>query len=204
MHSAGDAVMPSMTLSWDHRAGRAELGIAVAAQGLEALLEVRYPALAQLLGDFLDVERNAALLHLPAAAALREDCVVRLRIAVFGLLLWLVLVSTSWTQDGGTWETRAAMPESRQELASAVLNGKLYVIGGYETGFRSTTTVQVYNPATDTWALAHPLPYVVNHNSAAVAGGKLHSFGAVAGESYVYDPNGNSWSAKASSLLRQL
>jgi hypothetical protein len=70
------------------------------------------------------------------------------------------------------------MPLARQELASAVLNGKLYVIGGYYLGFESTTSVQVYNPATDTWALAHPLPYVVNHNSAAVAGGKLYSFGA--------------------------
>ncbi len=116
---------------------------------------------------------------------------------VFGFLFWLVLVSTGWTQDGGTWETRAPMPVSRQELASAVLNGKLYVIGGYDTGFRSTTTVQVYNPATDTWALAHPLPYVVNHNSAAVAGGKLYSFGAGGGV-FAYNSNNNSWGAVAS------
>jgi N-acetylneuraminic acid mutarotase len=89
------------------------------------------------------------------------------------------------------------MPLSRQELASGVLNGKLYVIGGYDIGFISTTTVQVYNPAANTWAFARPLPYRVNHNSAAVAGGKLYSFGA-GGGMFVYNPNNNSWGAVAS------
>ncbi len=63
----------------------------------------------------------------------------------------------------------------------------------------STATVEVYNPISDTWAFAHALPYAVNHNAAAVAGGKLYSFGAGAGETFVYNPNGNSWSARASS-----
>ena len=43
------------------------------------------------------------------------------------------------------------------------------------------------------------LPYAVNHNSAAVAGGELYSFGAGGGEVFVYDSNSNSWSAVASS-----
>ena len=91
------------------------------------------------------------------------------------------------------------MPGLRQELASAVLNGKLYVIGGYDENRGSTATVQVYNPTTDRWALAHLLPYAVNHNAAAVAGGRLYSFGAGGGETFVYNPNNNSWSARASS-----
>jgi N-acetylneuraminic acid mutarotase len=117
---------------------------------------------------------------------------------VFGLLLWLIFVSTAWAQNGGTWQQGAPMPLARQELASGVLNGKLYVIGGYYLGFESTTSVQVYNPATDTWALAHSLPHVVNHNSAAVAGGKLYSFGAGGGV-FVYNSNNNSWGTVASS-----
>jgi N-acetylneuraminic acid mutarotase len=116
---------------------------------------------------------------------------------VFGPLLWLIFVSTAWAQNGGTWQQGAPMPLARQELASAVLNGKLYVIGGYYLGFESTTSVQVYNPATDTWALAHPLPYAVNHNSAAVTGGKLYSFGAGGGV-FVYNSNNNSWGPVAS------
>jgi N-acetylneuraminic acid mutarotase len=118
---------------------------------------------------------------------------------IFGLLVWLIFISTGRTQGGGTWQTRAPMPVSRQELATGVVNGKVYVIGGYDVGGNSTATVQVYNPTTDTWASAHPLPYAVNHNSAAVAGGKLYSFGAGGGEVFVYNPNSNSWAAVASS-----
>ena len=91
------------------------------------------------------------------------------------------------------------MPQRRQELATGVLNGKVYVIGGYDENGNSTATVQIYNPTTDTWTSAHSLPYAVNHNAAAVAGGNLYSFDAGAGETFVYNPNNNSWSARASS-----
>ena len=59
--------------------------------------------------------------------------------------------------------------------------------------------MEVYDPATDTWAFAHTLPFAVNHNAAAVAAGRLYSFGAGAGETFVYDANGNSWSSKPAS-----
>ena len=48
---------------------------------------------------------------------------------------------------------------------------KRYVLGGYDASRASAANVQVYNPTTDTWTSAHPLPYPVNHNAAAVAGG---------------------------------
>ena len=118
--------------------------------------------------------------------------------SVFGLLLWLIFVSTGRTQSGGTWQLGAPMPVARQELATGALDGKMYVIGGYDADGNSTATVQVYDPITDTWTSAQSLPYAVNHNSAAVAGGKLYSFGAGGGEVFVYDSNSNSWSAVAS------
>ena len=92
---------------------------------------------------------------------------------IFGLSLCIVFASTGRTQDGGTWETRAPMPVYRQELATSALNGKIYVLGGYDELRNSTATVEVYNPISDTWAFAHALPYAVNHNAAAVAGRKL-------------------------------
>ena len=61
----------------------------------------------------------------------------------------------------------------RQELATGALSGMLYVLGGYDQVGDSTAAVGVYNPATDTWTFAHALPYGVNPNAAAVAGGKL-------------------------------
>jgi N-acetylneuraminic acid mutarotase len=117
---------------------------------------------------------------------------------MFALFLWLIFVSTSRTQSGGTWQLGAAMPVARQELASGALDGKVYVLGGYDGDGNSTATVQVYDPITDTWTSAQSLPDAVNHNSAAVAGGKLYSFGAGGGEVFVYNPISNSWSAVAS------
>jgi N-acetylneuraminic acid mutarotase len=69
---------------------------------------------------------------------------------------------------------RAPMSVYRQELATGALSGKLYVLGSYDAFRASTATVQVYNPTTNTWTLAHPLPFPVNHNAAAVAGGNLY------------------------------
>ena len=91
------------------------------------------------------------------------------------------------------------MPVLRQELATGVLDGKVHVLGGYDENRSSTATVEVYNPATNTWTSSHPLPFPVNHNAAAVAGGKLYSFGAGAGQTFVYNPSNNSWVARASS-----
>ncbi len=93
------------------------------------------------------------------------------------------------------------MPTARQELATAVLNGKIYVIGGYDSEGRSTSIVEVYNPATDRWTTAQPVPVAVNHNSAAVAGGKLYSFGAAGSTASVYNPGSDSWSLVASMAL---
>src|SRR5256886_3960934 len=118
---------------------------------------------------------------------------------IFGLLFWLIFVSTGRTQNGGTWQTRAPMPVSRQELATGVLNGKVYVVGGYDADAHSTATVQVYNPTTDTWTLAQALPIAVNHNAAAVAGGKIYNLGAGGGETLFFDPHRKSWGGRASS-----
>ena len=50
------------------------------------------------------------------------------------------------------------MPVHRQELATSALNGKIYVLGGYDELRNSTATVEVYNPISDTWTFAHALP----------------------------------------------
>jgi N-acetylneuraminic acid mutarotase len=99
---------------------------------------------------------------------------------------------------GGEWQTLAPMPTARQELSTAVLNGKIYVIAGFDSAGASTNTVEVYNPATNSWASAQPIPIANNHNNAAVAAGKLYTFGGVSNAAYVYDPALNTWLPVAS------
>lgn len=106
-------------------------------------------------------------------------------------------------QTGGVWKTFADMNSERQEVASAVLNGKIYVLGGLEMDAqdsnvpRATRYVEAYNPATDTWAYVQDLPSANHHNAAAVAGGKLYAFGGVGKATFVYDPVNNSWTRVA-------
>ena len=62
----------------------------------------------------------------------------------------------------GTWTTRAPLPRRRWLGASAALGGELYVIGGFiERGngtIEAIRTVSVYNPVSNTWRRAAPVP----------------------------------------------
>ncbi len=100
------------------------------------------------------------------------------------------------TQTGnrGAWSTLAPMPSARQEVSTAVLDGRVYVIAGYNTSGASTDTVEVYNPQNNSWTGAAPLPIATNHNAAAVAAGKLYAFGGTSNRAFVYNPQLNSWS----------
>lgn len=118
------------------------------------------------------------------------------------LITWFLTAGSGAQTGGGEWVTLKYMPSERQELATAVLNGKIYVIAGYRdmNPPRSTTTVDVYNPATDTWVTLNPIPSPNNHNAAAVAAGRLYSFGGLSRTTYVYNPVNDSWTPVASMI----
>ena len=113
------------------------------------------------------------------------------------LLLVFSVGSTRAQSGGGTWQRLAPMPIARQEVAAAVLNGKVYVLGGLQGNGAATAAVEAYNPHTNTWAAARSLPFPNHHNSAAVAAGRLYSFGGVSSATFVYDPDADTWSPVA-------
>ena len=101
---------------------------------------------------------------------------------------------------GATWSTLRALPDARQETAVVALDGKVYVIGGFDAGRRIVATVERYDPASNTWEAVAPLPETLHHVNAAVVDGKIYVVGALrggtfvaAGVTYVYDPVGNAW-----------
>ena len=65
-----------------------------------------------------------------------------------------------------------AASDERFGAASAVVHGKLWIMGGYDEDFEGIATVTIYDPATDTWVagpeLPHPGPY-----RAAILDGEL-------------------------------
>ncbi|MEY2489987.1 MAG: hypothetical protein QOC70_1929 [Verrucomicrobiota bacterium] len=107
------------------------------------------------------------------------------------IILSLLAAVTTNGQSNGSWQDRAPMPTARQEFATAALNGKIYVLAGYDVNVHSTALVEVYDPDTDTWSTVHPLPSATNHNAAAVAAGRLYSIDG--STTHVYDPPSDSW-----------
>ena len=124
----------------------------------------------------------------------------------------LLLLSASFLTAGiataqeGEWKILAHMPDGRQELATAVLNGKIFAIAGLDETQpvgQPTNTVNIYNPATNTWAPGPALPIVNHHNAAATAAGKLFAFAGQSRFTYMYEPATNSWTQVATMPLGQ-
>jgi len=108
-----------------------------------------------------------------------------------------------------TWEAKSPMPTARQGLSTSVVNGKIYAIGGAEFSSDSFTksekfsTVEEYDPATDTWTTKSPMPTARGWHSANVVDGKIYIIGGAQGMTpgaghvvtvEVYDPATDSWS----------
>ncbi len=115
--------------------------------------------------------------------------------------------ATKTFDDGSTqvlgWTTKAPMPAARHSPAAEVINGILYVAGGNNGG--PTSTLQAYNPATNTWSTLAPMPGgrysgdgagVIN-GKLYVAGGWTYSPSLPNNNLWVYDPPTNTWTSKA-------
>src|SRR5919109_2897321 len=102
------------------------------------------------------------------------------------------------------WTTGAPLPTPRSEIAGAALNGKVYIIGGFDESGQSTTTVEVYDPIADKWTTAAPLPQPLDHTAAASYYGKLYVVGGgylsrdtLSNKLFIYDPTINKWTEGA-------
>ena len=76
----------------------------------------------------------------------------------------------------GTWTFKAPMPVARAEMAAAVVDGKLYAIGGNIGGTAVPHNFE-YDPATDTWRQRNPMPVARDHIGIAAVSGKIYTFG---------------------------
>lgn len=101
-----------------------------------------------------------------------------------------------------TWSTKASMPQRREEGANAVINGRLYVFGGfYDHTFNGTGRVDAYNPATNTWQQRASMPEAITHAASLTINGEAWLFGGYVGKDpgpatkkvYIYNPNTNAW-----------
>lgn len=90
------------------------------------------------------------------------------------------------------------VPEPRQETAAAVLNGTIYVIGGYDPAANDTSTVFTYHGPD--WNTGPPLPAALDHPAAAVVGSFLYVAGGFSRGHAIrslYRLQGETWSQTA-------
>ena len=81
-----------------------------------------------------------------------KHCLTK-NIALSGMLIiiWL-LGSVTLSLAQGPWTEKTPMPTARTFLYASVVEGKIYAIGGAKsTSQYPLSTVEVYDPVTDTW-----------------------------------------------------
>jgi len=111
-----------------------------------------------------------------------------------------------------TWTTKADMPTARgRGLSTSVVNGKIYAMGGMPSRTGSVvwppcvSTVEEYDPATDTWSRKADMPTGRAYHSSCVVDGKIHVVGGqVYTDGYAmsttveqYDPATDAWTTRA-------
>lgn len=103
-----------------------------------------------------------------------------------------------------SWTTLGPMPNARRFLASAVVDGRAYVIGGLLEGLAPAHVVDVYEPLRGVWRSSAPSERNSWAASTVVLGGKIYVFGGSYDPAHpilastavdVYDPATDDWTS---------
>ncbi len=141
----------------------------------------------------------------------RRLVVSALLLAPIGLLIGCDGDDVTGTNgDGGPpaafeWTVRAALPVPRTDLGVAVVDGKVYVLGGFSGS--TLARVDAYEPATDAWTRKADMPTARRSFAVGVLNGKIY---VAAGMSWTdpnavtyitateeYDPTTDTWTSRA-------
>ena len=82
-----------------------------------------------------------------------------------------------------TWRRLPPMPTARQNMASAVLDGTIWVVGGLGAGSKGSRKVEGYDPVINAWKAGPDLPVRLHHEMAVDLQGR-------AGRDRRLDPEG--------------
>lgn len=110
----------------------------------------------------------------------------------------------------GRWERIPDAPTARNSAAAAVIDDRIYVVGGRQMleqadGRRrpvNLATLEVYDPATKRWEVKAPMPQAQGGLAAVAYDGKLIAFGGeqfvpsakVFAQAWLYEPKADRWS----------
>jgi N-acetylneuraminic acid mutarotase len=105
--------------------------------------------------------------------------------------------------DGGTaWTSRAPLPNPRNHLASAVVDGRIYAVGGQHNEDENTglqSDVHRFDPATNAWTKVASLPKARSHIVTVVRDGQVLVLGgtnpgnSASSDVTAYSPAADAW-----------
>src|ERR1700756_5523501 len=115
------------------------------------------------------------------------------RNAIAAVMASLVVATAALAQmPTSPWKKGAPFPQPDEELYGVALNGKMYVIGGWDDGIARGVNYE-YNPATDKWTKKQPMPRPAHHAALAAANGKIYVMGGFVVPKNTAVPVGGAW-----------
>ena len=115
----------------------------------------------------------------------KNDGFNRRRVGVLSVLFMLAFIMgispTVTTGTDDTWVSRADMLTPRYGSGAALVNGRIYVIGGVDTDNNALATVEVYNPAKDRWSSRTNMLTPRGFFATVVVNGRIYVIGGYIG-----------------------
>ena len=113
--------------------------------------------------------------------------------AMLALIASLVFCTAALAQMPiNPWKKAAPFPMPDEELYGTAVNGKMYVIGGWDDGKAAGINYE-YDPATDKWTQKKGMPRSAHHAAIATANGKLYVIGGFVPPKDTQIPTGGAW-----------
>ena len=110
-------------------------------------------------------------------------------------------VFESYSTTANEWTSLEPMPVPRHGAAAAVVDGKIYLIGGENCSDGYVGPVSIYNPITAEWSTGASLPTLRMLLTVAVLDGIIYAIGGLGNglgtEVHAYDPDTDTWMEKA-------
>ena len=130
---------------------------------------------------------------------------------LFGWLTTALLFMVVTNADANEWRMISELPTQRKGFSTAVVDGKIYLIGGtlFENdrdGPYGMSLMEVYDPQTNTWQRFADMPTARSGTRAAVVAGKIYVLAGYVGKDHqgakdlkvveMYDPQTDTWVRK--------
>ena len=114
---------------------------------------------------------------------------MKIRWTLGSLILCALFINVANLAAEENWTRKANMPTLRSGFRTCVVNGKIFAIGGYVDGLGdlSLSTVEMYDPKTDTWERKADMPTARTDAATSVVDGKIYAIGGTSLNKFQFD-----------------